>query len=243
MKGSLPLRFFASAFALATLPAVCNAQTRSRVTVTRLKPEMTAEWVDLQRFEVVPAVKKAGIKSQTIYSTAIFGNANEYLTVQPFDTTGQFDGESPLIRGLDAARAARLGAKLAKCVVESHSYQITAFDELNNNTETPSPIIISVRYRIAQGKMQDYRDLMKSDVLPVYKKAKTYLRVSQRGPGGNPNDVTVVTGIKTFAEMNGGPFLAQQLGAEAAARLNAKFAPIRTTIEVVTRRRIADLSW
>jgi len=53
--------------------------------------------------------------------------------------------------------------------------------------------------------------------------------------GANTNDVIMVTGYQKYAQMDGGPFLTQQLGADGAAKLNAKFAPFRTTIEVLVR--------
>ena len=76
----------------------------------------------------------------------------------------------------------------------------------------------------------------------MYKKAHVYLTVNRRGAGANPNDVTVVTGYAKYADMNA-PFLTQQLGATGADKVNAKFTAIRTTLEVVVRRRITDLSF
>ncbi len=53
----------------------------------------------------------------------------------------------------------------------------------------------------------------------------------------------MVTYYSKFAELDGGPFLTKQLGQEAATKLNAKFAGIRTMVEIVTRRRVDDLSF
>ena len=62
-------------------------------------------------------------------------------------------------------------------------------------------------------------------------------------PGANPSDVTVTTGYAKYADLNSGGFLVQQLGQAGADRVNAKFASIRTTIEVVVRHRVDDLSF
>jgi hypothetical protein len=91
--------------------------------------------------------------------------------------------------------------------------------------------------------MQDFENLVKSDILPIYKKAKVSLTVNRRGAGANPNDVTMSTGLTKFADMDGGPFLVKQLGQDGAAKLNAKFTGIRTTVEVVVRRRVPELSF
>jgi hypothetical protein len=247
MKTSFSRLRFAGTLALAAgLSTLCQAQTptyRTRATLTHLKPDMANEWVDLQKNEVVPALKKAGVKTRTVYATSIFGNAGEYLIVQPFDSTAEFDGQSPLVKALDAPGATRLNGKLNKCVVSSSSYMNTRVDDISNVLDTPPMVIVAARYRIANGKYQEFHDLFKSELLPLYKKAKVSLTVNRRSVGTNPNDVTVVTGYAKFADMNGGPFLTQQLGEAAAAKVNAKFAGIRTTIEVVTRRRLPDLSF
>ena len=220
------------------------APVRARVTITHVKPDMVTEWVDLQKNEVVPALKKGGAKTRTVYATSIFGNSYEYVLISPIESMSQFDGQSAVVRALDTAGAARLNEKLRKCVESSTSYMITRLPEVSNVLEGPTPnMLVTVRYRIAPGRMPEFLNLMKSEVLPVYKKAKVGLIVNQRGPGANPSDVTISTAYTKFADMEGGPFLTQQLGQEAANRLNAKFVGIRTLIEVVARRKVADLSF
>jgi hypothetical protein len=225
-------------------PAQTEMPLRSRVTVTHVKPDMLAEWVDLQKNEVVPALKKGGDKTRTVYATSIFGDAYEYVLISPIEKMSQFDGQSPLVKALDTPGSNRLNEKLRKCIDSSTSYMITRLPEISNILEGPTPdMIVTVRYNIAPGKFTDYENLMKTEVLPVYKKAKVGLIVNQRGPGANTSDVTVSTVYTKFADMEGGPFLTQQLGQDAANRLNAKFAGIRTMVEVVVRRKVADLSF
>jgi hypothetical protein len=245
MTAKTSFRFFAM-FAMATLPNLCTAQTtpyRTRVTVTRLKPDMVTDWVDLQKNEVVPALKKAGVKTRTVFSSGLFGTGAEYLVSQPFDNFAEFDGPSPLVKALDAPGASRLQAKLAKCIMSSNSYMNTRVDEISNQLDTPPNVIVSVRYRVAPGKIADFESVVKSDMLPVYKKAKVNLTVNRRGPGANPSDVTVVTGYPKYADVNGGPFLTQQLGAAEAAKINTKLAAVATLVEVVIRARVPELSF
>jgi hypothetical protein len=237
------LSTLAIAMVVGALPNPAEAQARFRATVTRVKPDMLNEWIDLQKNEVVPALKKAGVKTRTVLSSGIFGTSGEYVIIQPFDSTAEFDGPSPLVRALDAPGAARLQEKLRKCLLSSNSYMNTRFEDASNVLDRPPSVIVSVRYRIAQGKMQQFRDLVKSEILPVYKKASVQLTVNQRGPGANVNEVTMATGYNKYADMNGGGFLAQKLGQAEANRINAKFAGIRTLVEVVVRQRVADLSF
>jgi len=221
-----------------------GAPMRSRVTVTHVKPDMLTEWIDLQKNEVVPALKKGGEKTRTVYATSIFGNAYEYVLISPIEKMAQFDGTSPIVRGLDTPGAARLNDKLRKCVESSSSYMITRLTGISNVPDGPMPdMLVSAHYRIAPGRMPDFENLMKTEVLPIYKKAKMGLIVNQRGPGANTSDVTVATAYTKFADMEGGPFLIQQLGAEGAAKLNAKFFGIRNMVEVVVRKRVPELSF
>jgi hypothetical protein len=229
-----------------TLSTYCLAQQPSsnfyRVTITHVKPDMLNEWLDLQKNEVVPALKKGGVPSRTVVST-FFGNAGEYVQIQPFQKWADFDSPSPLVKALDAPGATRLNEKLRKCLVSQNSFEQQRLVDISNVLTPPPEVSVWVRYRIAPGKMNDFIAMVKSEVLPVYKKSKTFLVVNRIGPGANTNDVIMVTGYQKYAQMDGGPFLTQQLGEDGAAKLAAKFAPFRTTVEVLVRHRVDDLSF
>jgi len=237
----LSLSLFAGA--LAILPTTSFAQTRSRVVITQVKPEMMNEWIMLQRDVVLPAAKKAGLKSQTVFGGSPFGRLGEYVVVQPLASMADYDGQNPLVKALGQPGAARLTDSLRKCTSSQYAYMSTRWDDASNITDTPPRVIISARYRIAAGKAADVRAIIKSDVLPVYKKGNVYFTVSSRGPGANPSDITMITGYSKFGDWDGGPYLTKALGADAANRINAKMNGMRTLIEVVVRTRNADLSF
>ena len=244
-----PLRRYPSALLLALgVSTLCHAQTAtgpmSRVTIIHVKPDMVNEWREIEK-SYVPDLKKGGQKSRTVYQTYIFGNSYEYVIVAPIDNFGDFDGQSPLAKALAPAALASRGEMLRKCVESSTSFMSTREVEISNLIQNDSipPIFVSARYRIAPGKFQEFVNLMKSDILPVYKKAGVRMTVARRSVGTNPNDLTINSYYKTFADWGGGPLLTKQLGAEASAKINAKFAGVRTLIEVVTRRRVDDLSF
>lgn len=240
--GILALATGLSTLCLVQTSLAQTTPTTYRVVVSHVKPDMLNEWQDLQKNEYVPALKKGGVSTRSVYST-FFGNSGEYVVITPFDKYAEFDGPSPLVKALTQPGATRLQEKLRKCLVSQNTYEQTRLVDISNVVTPPPEVIVSVRYRIAAGKMPDFVALVKSDVLPVYKKAKMQLTVNQRGPGANATDVTLSTGYQKYAQMDGGPFLTQQLGADAAAKLNAKFAPFRTLVEVVVRHRVDDLSW
>jgi len=88
----------ALAAGLSTLcPAQQPAANTYRVTISHVKPDMINEWLDLQKNEMFRRSKKAGVPSRTVVST-FFGNANEYVQIQPFQKWADFDGPSPLVR-------------------------------------------------------------------------------------------------------------------------------------------------
>ena len=66
-----------------TLSTYCLAQTPTsgfaRVTVTHVKPDMVNEWLDLQKNEVVPALKKAGVEHELV----LVENAPHSFHLQP----------------------------------------------------------------------------------------------------------------------------------------------------------------
>jgi hypothetical protein len=245
MKVVPTFSFSAIAFAMALTPCFAQPQATAtaRVVITHVKPELANEWVDLQKNEVIPALKKAGVPTRIVYQTSMFGNSYEYATLTPFAKYADFDGTNPITKALGEAGSARLLQKVRRCVESTNSYSVTRLMDLSNVLEPATPVIITARYRVANGKMDEFQSLVKSEILPVYKKAKVSLLVNRRGYGANPNDVTLVTGYQKFADMDGGTLLQQKLGVEGAAKVNAKFTGVRTLIEVVVRRLVPELSF
>jgi hypothetical protein len=214
-----------------------------RVTVTQVKPEMLNEWIDLQKSEVVPALKKAGVKSRTVYSSGLFGTAGEYVLIAPIEKFADFDAGNPLAKALGPEGAARLGEKLRKCVVESHSYLITRLADLSNDTQQPPAMIVSTRLRVPPNHSAEFQNLVKTEILPIYKKANVSLLVSARGLGGNPSDVTLSSGLNKFADLDGGSTLVKALGQDGFQKLAIKATALGTVIDQVLRVRVNDLSF
>src|SRR5260370_3525970 len=126
MKHESLLRSCASAMVLAvglsTAAMAQNAPTRWRVTVTRVKPEMQNEWIDLQKNEVVPALKKGGVANRTVYATGLFGNAFEYIIVQPMGKFAEFDSPCAQAKALGPQATARLADELPPSVAGTNPF-------------------------------------------------------------------------------------------------------------------------
>ena len=210
---------------------------------------MLDEWMDLQKNEVVPALKKAGIPSRTV-SRTVFGNTYEYLSISPLESYGVLDGPGLFTRALGPEAGARLAAKLRKCITAQRTYISTRQNELSIPPDSnPAPAVaVTFRRRIAPGKGQEYRNYIKSELLPVYKKAKAEGKiagytVSTRGLGGTVGDMTTTTFYSKFADLDPGTVLTRMLGEEAAQKVTAKATGLSTVVETVARRRVADLSY
>jgi hypothetical protein len=210
---------------------------------------MLNEWLALQKNQVNPALKKAGISTRTVLTNA-YGNVYEYLSITPLQNYSVLDGEEPLIHALGKDAGARLLASLSKCVDSQRVYISTRVDDLSSppDPKTPALVWVTVRFRTTAGKTQDYENYFKTDLAPVYAKAKAAGKIAgygltRRGFGADPLDRTLVIYANKFADLEAGNPLTQVLGQEAAGKLQAKGAGMATVVEQLVRRRVADLSF
>jgi hypothetical protein len=223
------------------------ANPRSLVRITQVKPDMATEWLAIQKNEVNPALKKAGVASRTMLET-VLGNPYEYVSLTPLGNYSELDGDNLIVKALGKEGGARLLAKTRKCIDSQTVFVSTRVEEFTSMPKNPPSVWTTVRYRIAPGKNQDYEDYLKTDVLPLYAKAKGAEKiagysVARRGPGANPRDRTLVIYSDKVASMEAGTVPVQMIGQEAAAKLAAKGAILASLVEVVVRRRVPDLSY
>ena len=247
----------ASALALALLPSsVCLAQpaaagapaatTRSQVTLVRVKPDMVNEWLDLQKNELMPAQKKGGVTTRTVLQTAI-GNTFEYAIIIPYPSFAALDGQNAQQKALGTEGAARLAGKIRKCVDVQRTYLINRVNDLTI-PQGDAPAARTALVRVAAGKQQDYLSYIRTEVLPAMKKAKAAgkiagYNVSTRGVGAQAGEITTTTYYSKFADMDAGSPVVQMLGQAAAAPITAKGDALATPVQVIIRRRVADLSF
>jgi hypothetical protein len=242
---------FALVSAVNAVPAMAQPpgappSSRYQVTVVRVKPDMLNEWIDLQKNEVVPAQKKAGVKERTVWATAV-GNAFEFTILVPFEKWALMDGPPPVVTALGAEAAAQLNAKVRRCVEVQRTFMTNRVDDLN---DAPASALVmrSVVRRIQPGKMQEYQSLYRADVFPGLKKAKAAGKLagstfSIRGAGAQAGEFTTTEYFNKFADLDAGSPLVAAIGQEAVTKINAKAAPLATTVQTIIRRRVADLSF
>jgi hypothetical protein len=215
----------------------------SQVVLVHIKSDMLNEWMDLQKNELIPAQKKGGVATRITYQT-VFGNTNEFLIVTPLGKYAEYDGPSYIEHTLGAVGAARLAAKLQKCTESRQVYISNALPELSSGPAGQLPALgVFTRVRVATGKLEDYEAFLKSEILPIYKKADVGMTVTRRGLGADSNDVIQISWLSKMADIDAGSPIARALGPAGAAKLLAKTAGMATLVEQVVRRRVPDLSY
>jgi hypothetical protein len=216
-----------------------------QITVVKIKPELVTEWVDFQKNETIPMLKKAGATRRDAWQTATFGEGFMYAFVTPIENLSQYDGEAPPVRALGAEGARTYGEKNRRFVLSTHTYLEQTRPDLSYEVKMTGPpkLALLSDIQIALGKGTDYEALIKSDVLPVMKKARLGYAVSQTMLGGDVNGFTTLIFYDNFAEIGKGhPFL-RVLGAEGERQLTAKAAGIVTHVERNIIRYVPDLSF
>src|SRR5262245_14541443 len=137
----------------------------------RIKPGMGPEWQEFRKSETLPALRKAGVKDQEVWATAIFGEGG-YVIVTPIESLAQYDGPSPAVRALGQEGARAYAAKAARFVESAHSEAIETRPDLSIEPKSgwePKLAVVTTT-TIAPGRDDDYENFIKTAVLPAIKK-------------------------------------------------------------------------
>ncbi len=192
----------AKASAKAAAPAPATRQLVS-LQFLRIKPGMAAEWREFRKNETLPMLEKAGVKQQTLWSTAVFGEGS-FLIVTPIESLAQYDNPGPAVRALGQEGAAAYAAKAARFIESAHTIAIETRPDLSIAAKQGDQAKLAVvgRTTITPGYNAEYDNFVKTQVLPVIKKSgpKGYL-VSQVVYGGNLNQYVTALLLDTFADL------------------------------------------
>jgi hypothetical protein len=240
--------------AMAAVPGlVCFAQPgrrlelpgeRSIVTIVQVRPERNGEWLELQRRFVVPALKKGGAKTRTVYTSGIFGEAFRYMLILPMSGFTDFDSNEKQAEVLGLVADPKLAEKLRRCIVSTSSFLSTALPEISNPPDTKDPALVGfLRLRITPGKMDEYVTLYRTEVLPLMKKADSKVLAASRRLGTDGYDLTFETPLTKFSDLDAPPALVRAFGAETVAKTLAKLNGLATVMENTILLRQADISF
>ena len=221
-----------------------SPSNRSLVTIVDVVPGMTDEWLSLQRNIVIPELKKAGVKTRTVYKSGVFGAAYRYTITQPLNKFADFDSPDMRAAALGLSANPQAAERLRKCVSSTASFLSTALPDLSNPGESDKPPFVQlVRLRIAPGKLKEYEDVYKRDVLPALKKANSYVEVASRRLGTDGGDLVFETPMTRFADLDAPPPLLRAQEPQELAKLMAKLNDLATVVENTIMIRESDLSF
>ena len=192
--------------------------------------------------ETLPAQQKAGVKQQSVWTTAAFGEAFEYVTIRPIEGLQEFDEPSPMTKALGEEGARKWAAKRATMIVSTRSYVMQARPEMSlapDPNAVPKLAFVS-RASIAPGRSTDFENYVKNDVLPIVKKTnpKGHL-VTKVTTGGDTEAYISATLLDSFADFEKwGAALAK----EGYGNIVAKRAGIVMRREMAVYRYVPELS-
>lgn len=222
----------------------------SSISVVHVKPDMVAEWQDLQKNVVNPALKKAGVKERGVFETAVFGESYQYVVITPITSFAQYDEPVGLLRktlGEDAYRD--YVTKSRRCVNSVQTYAELSRLDLSYMGKTasmtgPPKLAVVTSLSVVPGRAAAFENLVKTEVLPVMKKADVIgYFVSQSMFGGDAWGYTSVVFWDSFAEIGKGSPFERVLGPAGSASLFAKLAGLVAHQERVIARFNPDLSF
>lgn len=218
------------------------ARTLLSIQYLRVKREMAAEWREFRKNETLPMLQKAGIKQQTVWNTANFGEGG-MLIVTPIESLAQYDNPGPAVRALGQEGATAYNAKGARFIESAHTVAIETRPDLSSPpaADYQPRIVVITTTTIMSGRDDEYENFIKTSVLPVIKKAapKGYL-VARVVYGGNLNQYTSVVLLDSFADLQ--KYRETFNKEAAAARLAAKSAGLVMSRENAIYRLNTELS-
>jgi hypothetical protein len=244
-----------AAIAIAAFVAVSRAQApagpppqRIVVTITQLKPDMVTTWEDLQKNEMIPAQKKAGLPWRHTLGNGASGQSFTRVTIGPLANYAQLDMPGFITRAVSAEANANYNAKVRPTILSQRQYIDTLQPDLSlqSNATTMQALQFVQVVELLPGKGNDFAASMKEDYLPAYKKAgvKDYwvYTTNQGAPGG---ERVLVRPIAKYADLDKPALLVQAgLSQEQQDKIGARRnATLAKGVETEVYRFIPELSY
>jgi hypothetical protein len=212
------------------------------VTTTHVKPGMLTEYREFLKNETLPAFKKAGGTRWATYTNATFGKGNVIITLRAVEGMKYFDEPNFLTKALGEAGTQAWLQKRAAMIEGTETYLTQTLPELNiprPTTDAPK-LLISTTTNVAPGRTAEYERLMKSEVLPLLKKAGSKgFSIGRVLFGGDVNEYRSLGYADSFEDVEK---TGQALQAAGYGALTAKFAGIVLHSERRILRYLPELS-
>ena len=124
-----------------SVPAWAQSETSwIQINVVKVKPEYVSEFIELQKNEITPFVKRSGSPWRAAWRTGVYGNTYTFVFVTPIESFAAYDEPAEL----DPA----VGAKFVKYVADRDSFAAISRPDLSKplpQGTTPNVAVANTR--------------------------------------------------------------------------------------------------
>ena len=247
VSGRQPPVLQSVAVAQATGPAVADVSKMPLVSVTivQIKPELANEWLEFQKNETIPTLKKGGVTQRNAFATAI-GPSFEYAFLTPAANLAERDRDNPIVKALGQDGARSYAQKSRRFIASQRTSVVRLRTDLTYLPEPNAqlPMVVVSAYSIAVGRAADFENYIKTDLIPAHKQLTTGgVAVYQGLFGGDGSEFIVATLAHDFAELDKGPATRLAYGTERAAAIQKKLAGVVAHVERTVVRVVPELTF
>jgi hypothetical protein len=243
-------RIFPAAVAAAFLcvPAAFSEEVKPqlvRAIVFDVKPNMYQEFQEALK-DSLEAYKKAGIPWRSVFVGGMFGNMSSVLLVYPLTNFAQLDGGGPLVKQWGERGYEQYLNRIRKCVNGTNAYAELLRPDLSimsDSKQDPKLVTVTI-VKVTPGKDLAFESLVKSTVLPAFKKAGIKdVWLHKNVLGSSPQTYTVVSPGDSYAEFDKGPLLERAMGKEGAEKYRQSLYGIVSEVTFEVMRHVPELSY
>jgi hypothetical protein len=187
-----------------TSAAASQGQPQSYLMMAlKIKPGMEADFDTFMKNELVPALKKGGVREFGVWKTALFGEPNSCVITLPVPSLAALDGPGPLVTALGQKGAAELQAKMMPLADAEHIILATMRYDISfgGAADYVPKLGLQVTMTIAPGRAADYEKNLKIATAIAAKIGVKGVWVASVGLGGNPNEYRILFLFDSFADL------------------------------------------
>jgi hypothetical protein len=235
------------ALAQATAPTVSVVEKMPlvNITIVQIRPELANEWLEFQKNETMPTLKKGGVRQRSAFATVI-GPSFEYAFLTPAENLAERDGDNPIVKALGQDGARAYAQQSRRFIASQRTSVVRLRTDLTYRPDPTAqlPMAVVSAYSIAAGRAADFENYIKTDVIAAHREMKTGgLAVYQGLFGGDGSEFIVATLARDFAELDKGPAMRRAYGTERAAAIQKKLAGVVAHVERTVVHEVPELSF
>jgi hypothetical protein len=231
-----------TAMIVLSAPAWAQRPTIRRVLIANVKSDRTADFESaVKQYNEVYA-KITGARSNGMFQSLT--GSHQYALVRDYAKWDELD-PGPVAKAVrENAELGRISLRINTCVESSLMLVEELLPDLSMpRPDTPPEMIRIARSRIRPDKTAEFEAIIKSDLLPAYKKAgRPSFSVRRVRFGGPSNDYYLSTRLGNWAEVENNS-VRKAMGDEAYQRMVAKLTAITLERELNVYRFRPDLSF